>query len=246
MEVFKIYTVYIHKNKINNKKYIGITSTNVKRRWKNGYGYSERLPIGKAIRKYGWDNFEHEIIMENLHKEDAKKLEIDLIAKFNTQDRKYGYNLTAGGEGITGWKHSDETRKKISEKASLRIGDKNSNYGNYWDEDKRRQSGEKHRRENLSIETLRKMSEAAADRSGDKNPFFGKKHTDITKQKIAEYRNRSIKMFDKHGVFIKQYPSIKQASIDTKINKVAISNCCRGVTKTSGGYIWKYSDKCDL
>ena len=71
--VIDLWTVYIHTNLINGKKYVGITSNPVKKRWRNGYGYSENLPIGRAIRKYGWENFDHEIIADNLDEDDAKK-----------------------------------------------------------------------------------------------------------------------------------------------------------------------------
>ena len=63
------YKVYYHRNKINNKYYIGITSKKkVEYRWgKDGNSYKGQL-FGKAIDKYGWDNFEHGIFYENISK----------------------------------------------------------------------------------------------------------------------------------------------------------------------------------
>ena len=107
----KNWCVYMHTNKINGKKYIGITSRQPEVRWKkDGKGYRE----GKfryAIQKYGWDNFEHEIIASDLTKEEAEKMEIEIIAKFNTRDDKYGYNLAIGGKSSAGFTHSEETKK---------------------------------------------------------------------------------------------------------------------------------------
>lgn len=53
-------------------------------------------------------------------------------------------------------------------------------------------------------------------------------------------------MFSINGEFLREFDSIKNAANQMNIHKVAISNCCRGSTKTSGEYIWKYSDSCDL
>lgn len=87
----------------NNKRYIGITSyTNPKRRWKGGYGYHKNDYFYRAIQKYGWDNFKHEIIASNLSKEEACKMEIELIKKYKTRQPEFGYNYSKGGETSEG------------------------------------------------------------------------------------------------------------------------------------------------
>lgn len=96
-------------------------------RWANGHGYSDKLPIGRAIKKYGWENFEHEIVFNDLQENEAKEIEIKLISKLKTQDPEYGYNVCSGGDGVKGWHPSDETKRKISESAKKRIGEKNPN-----------------------------------------------------------------------------------------------------------------------
>ena len=98
------YFVYCHTNKINGKKYIGITcKKKPEYRWgKNGKNYSDQI-FGKAIEKYGWDIFEHEILYSNLPQEDAKQKEKELIKKYNTQVPN-GYNITIGGD--INWKSS--------------------------------------------------------------------------------------------------------------------------------------------
>ena len=60
------YTIYIHRNKINNKLYIGQTCQTPEKRWDNGRGYKTSERFYNAIQKYGWNNFEHIILYTNL------------------------------------------------------------------------------------------------------------------------------------------------------------------------------------
>ena len=106
------WQVYIHINKINNKKYIGITSEkDPNKRWKNGLGYKRQI-FYKAIQKYGWDNFQHKILFTNLTEQQAKQKEIELIALYNTNNSLYGYNQTKGSDAVP--EKTDELKLKIS------------------------------------------------------------------------------------------------------------------------------------
>lgn len=111
-----MYSVYIHTTP-NNKKYVGITSLPVNRRWCGGEGYRFQTLFYRAIVKYGWDNITHEIVAEGLTREEAIDLEINLISHYNTTNPKFGYNQTAGGEGHSGTPLSMETKRKLSESA---------------------------------------------------------------------------------------------------------------------------------
>lgn len=102
------YCVYCHTNKINGKKYIGITKNSPAKRWANGKGY-QGMVFGKAIDKYGWESFFHEILFTDLTKEEACQKEIELIARYNTCNPKHGYNQSAGGNALT-----DDARKLLS------------------------------------------------------------------------------------------------------------------------------------
>ena len=90
----KSFCVYMHINNKNGKKYIGITSKkDPQKRWgRNGSGYKCQF-FYKAIQKYGWDNFSHEIIATDLSIEEALNLETELITKFRSLWTDNGYNI---------------------------------------------------------------------------------------------------------------------------------------------------------
>lgn len=207
----------MHENKINHKKYIGITCQKPSQRWRGGKGYK----IGafkSAIDKYGWDNFEHIILFENLSKEEACLKEIKLINKYNTMNEKYGYNLCEGGNLTLGYHHTQEAKGKMS-KAKLGIynGNKNPMYG---------KTGilapmyGKH----LTDEHKRKISEAKKGKAND--------YTKKMYKKIDQY--------DLSGNLVQTWESISSIEKELKLKSTHISRVCRGKRKTTGGYVFKY------
>lgn len=98
----KKYKVYKHIFP-NGKCYIGITGrNNVESRWgRNGNAYHGQTYIVNAIQKYGWNNIKHEILFDNLTKEEAEHKEIELIALCKSNQKNYGYNIELGGK-LTG------------------------------------------------------------------------------------------------------------------------------------------------
>lgn len=118
------YSVYVHIFP-NGKKYFGITSNKPKKRWNYGVGYRDQPVIYHAIKKYGWNNIKHIILYENLTKGQACEKEKKLIKKFNTTNRKNGYNVSFGGEdGCAGLKRTEQQRKIIKEKCTEVLGKK--------------------------------------------------------------------------------------------------------------------------
>ena len=95
----KRYILYAHINKINNKMYVGITSKTLKERFRsNGNGYMSCGHFWHAIQKYGWENFDHIVLMENLSEEDACYYEKLFIKAFCLTDQDIGYNISEGGD----------------------------------------------------------------------------------------------------------------------------------------------------
>ena len=121
--VERTFIVYCHTNKINGKKYIGITCQDAEVRWGyKGNNYLQKQPyFAAAIKKYGWENFTHEILFEGLTAQEAHDKEIELIAYYHTyvgDSECWGYNLTRGGFG--GVKYlTEEDRRAAVNKSSL-------------------------------------------------------------------------------------------------------------------------------
>ena len=109
------YCIYIHKNKINEKVYVGQTCQKPEYRWGNkGEKYINCSHFYKAIQKYGWDNFEHLILESGLSLEEANIKEQYWIQYYNSTDETKGYNIQRGG---TNREVSYDTRQKLSEHA---------------------------------------------------------------------------------------------------------------------------------
>ena len=104
------FIVYKHTSP-NGKVYIGITSQKPNRRFRDGKGYYNNKHFYNAIKKYGWDNFSHEVLFDNLTEEEAKLMEQFYIALYDSF--KNGYNRTLGGEGLLGYTPTEETRIKL-------------------------------------------------------------------------------------------------------------------------------------
>ena len=107
-----MYVVYKHTCP-NGKIYIGITSQKLNQRWRKGKGYSKNILFNRAINKYGWESITHEILYENLTKEEAEQKEIELIVLYKSNNPKHGYNIDNGGNTVG--KLSEATKQKISE-----------------------------------------------------------------------------------------------------------------------------------
>lgn len=205
------YTVYMHISP-SNKIYIGITGRDPKLRWGNGLNYKKNKYFYSAIQKYGWDNIEHKILYENLTKKEAEQKEKDLISQYKSNQRRFGYNISLGGDFSTkglhcnlGIKRSEETKEKLSQINKGRFaGEKNPMYG----------------------------------KRGVLSPNYGKHLTEEQRAKLS----KPVYQFDKKGNFIKKWFGIREASKNLNIDSGSISNCCnrKNGCKTAGGYIWSY------
>ncbi len=161
--------IYKATNLINGKIYIGQSQHTLETR------KSEHLSDAKnsckqyftrALCKHGADGFTWEVIQICKDIDELNQQEVYYIAYYNAMNKDVGYNLTEGGGGTVGFKHSEDTIQKISKALS---GKNNPNYG------KRR-----------SEETLQKMRDSHPRLRGKDHPNYGKKPSDETKEKIRQ------------------------------------------------------------
>lgn len=213
------YTVYMHTSP-SEKRYIGITKQKPKKRWNNGNGYKGNKHFANAIKKYGWDNFKHEILFEGLNKEEAEQKEVELIARYNSNNGDYGYNQTNGGEATVGYKFTNEQKKKMSRAQKERLKDKTKHplYG-----------------KTPSSETRNKIS------NGNK----GHKHSEEHKRKISDSLKKPVLQYDLYGNFIKYYKSAVDAGNENNIKPSNITMCCQGKINYCKNFIFIYYDEKD-
>lgn len=222
------WTVYVHINKTNNKCYVGITSKKAKDRWrKNGAGYKSQT-FYKAIKKYGWDNFEHEIIATHLTVSEASDMERLLIQKLDTI--KNGYNVSLGGLH----------QPKIETRSIYQF----DTHGNFISE------------YNSITEAAKKYDIPDSNINNvcsGKNKYAGKYiwrykedvpniETFKNSIDISMYDNlEPVYQFDLNQCFIREYQSaIDAAHANPNCFESSILDNCRGKYKYANGYIWKF------
>lgn len=155
--------VYSITNIDNGKRYIGKTSlARVNDRWKDHRrklreGYHVNQYLQRSYNIHGSDAFSYEILYECANLEELNDCETINIIRFRTCNPEFGYNMSFGGEGTN---HSPETRAKLSQSASKRIGELNPFYGKTHTNESRKAIGVKSKERIPSIESRKKMSES--------------------------------------------------------------------------------------
>lgn len=219
----KHYCVYKHTAP-NGRVYIGITCNNPLKRWANGKGYKNNDYFMKSITKYGWENFTHEILYENLTEPEAKIKEIELIKKYKSNQRLYGFNISSGGESAAGIKMSEEQKELIRQ----------GNLGKIISKETRLKLSKASKNTWQNPNFIQYMREINL---GKNNPQYGKKRTD--KEKLARGAKPVIQK-TREGEIIAEFISLHDAENKTGLKRTGISECCKGNFKQYKGFIWEY------
>ena len=214
--------IYKVTNSVNSKVYIGQTVNSLAKRKEKHLRDAKSNIDGSivfynALKKYRLSNFQWDIIDSAETKEELNKKEIQWIKKLKSHIRSgCGYNMTIGGEGSNGFKHSEKSKRKMSEV----------------------HKGFKH-----TEESKRKMSQ---NRSGIKRtPEMRKRDSEIRMGLGANEKNpraRAVVKLSKEGGFLERFPTAKQGAESVNGKRSAISNCCNGESKTSYGFKWMFEE----
>lgn len=267
-----IYRHWIVNDKGEEKSYIGqVCNRTPEQRWRNGQGYKPRkneepTQFYIAIEKYGWHSFTHDILLA-IECETEEELvfwtdewEKYYIEKYDSF--KHGYNMTLGGGGTLGRKHTEETRKKQSEIAKEQYRKGRKPNCAEWSEEQRKKQSEtwkkkceegyvqpfkgKHHTEEWKKKHVYGEANPMFGKKWDEerkmytkkedyvNPFKGKHHTEESKRKISEAHmgQGAIKVICLNTMTV--YDSIKDASEMINVDPSCLAKHCKGKQKSCG------------
>lgn len=232
------YIVYCHTNILNQKSYVGWatvydnqTPQDAMIRRLNEHrtkaSFNSKRHFFLALNCYSFDVWKHEILEITPSLVDIKTAE-----KFWINQKKSftnGYNMTTGGDGVGGYVHSEESRRKNSaaHKGLIKSPQHILNL-------KISNTGKKR-----SKETRQRISDS---KRGNKHPWKGKHLPLKTRQQISlnQPNRRSVCQFTKKGKLIAVYSSTVDAQNATNIPATNVVKCCKQLLKTTGGFCWKY------
>ena len=254
---------YMVTNNINGKVYVGSHSWDGEGLDPNYYGSG--TAITAAVRKYGKENFQVEVLYYYDTIEECRADEERILTEYNVRDCPHSYNIKNGAigwtsEDITGennpmyGKHlSAEHRKKLSQ---ANKGEKHPFYGKHHTDATRQKMSQSSKGENNPMygkrgkdspwygkhhtdESRKKMSKA---QKGEKNPMYGRTHTENTRNKIAIANGGKPFVAIKDGK-VKIFTSQMECSRVLGLRHSAINACLKGRLKSTGGYTFKYIEQ---
>ena len=234
--------IYLIKNKINDKKYVGQTY-NLKYRWnrhrsdlKNNRHHNKHLQ--NSWNKYGESNFEY-MILERCTLENIDDREIYWISFYDSKNN--GYNLANGGLGCRGYKHTPEQilkMRKIQNPEPIIQYSLKGEYIREWYSTS--QASKELNIFKLTIENCCKKQQCVKSASG----FiwcFKKDELDKEYYLTRKSNCKQINQYDMNFNLIKTWNSVNEIFEKTGFGKAAIRNACKEKTRYSHGFIWRYA-----
>lgn len=252
----QLYEIYLVTNLINNKKYVGQTLMKI--------GYKKRLNdhlsearngnrsnsiFHKALIKYGMENFSVKRILKNIPENKIDYYEELWINKLNTYcSNNCGYNMTFGGQGVHGYKHTQESKLKMSQ-SSIDMWKRIRQNTELYKELCHKRSVA-HKGKPKSDIHKKRLSEFAKKRfQNESGTFLGKHHSNQSKEKISQANGAKVAMIDiRTDNILATFNSavkatnylIEKGLTTNKYANSRILEICSGNGKTAYGYKWKF------
>ena len=222
--------IYLIRNKVNGKCYVGQTIRRVTDRWR-AHRHATDTILSLAFAKHGMANFEFSVIVE-LPNDQLDEREISEIRERNTIT-PHGYNLEEGGN--LGKIIHPSSREKMRE---AKLGEKNFNFGKPRTDETKVKIGLAHKGLTHTEETKALISsKKKGTQVGENNPFFNRTHTPETKAKLGT----AVDKYTKDGEFMETFTTVTSAAQSAGADRRNVSACLTGKQKTAGGYVWKYA-----
>lgn len=236
------YIVYIHITP-SDKKYVGITCQGAEERWRNGNGYKKNQPFYNAIKKYGWNNIKHIIVVQNVSYDEAAKKEQELISLYKTTDKNFGYNICRGGEdGWVGVHHTDETKQKMS---VAKKGRQSPRKGCTLSEETKKKLSESHKGKYRGVPVIPKIKKGGTNRFPEEHgrkisvALKGIQRTKEVRENMSKAQvktKKPVMCIDTEEIFESETAAMKHFNI----SKTLIGRACKGQNKTAKGLRFKY------
>lgn len=228
-----LYEGYIYKiiNTVNDKIYIGQTTTTIEKRFRDHKGSVKngKYDLYRDMRKYGIDCFDI-IEIDNTNAETLNALidklnvlEINYIEKYDSFNN--GYNNTIGGDNYD----------ILSIKKPVTQYDYDGNIINKYIS-----VSEASRQTNISSIDISMCCNKKLYTAGGYIWRFQNKTIKPLELELIKYKNRKVCQYDLNKNLINTFDTIVEASKYTSVGKASISKCCNHNNKTAGGYVFLY------
>lgn len=268
---FSFPCIYLWRNLVNNKIYVGQTQNFYQRVCQYKRGNDNHRVIGKALLKYGFDNFDISIL-EKVEIQNLDEREQYWLDYYKSYDSQIGYNVCKEAGTTRGFQHSENSKKQMSESRKemfknhpekIKRGKDNPMFGKTMSEENRqkliqRNIGNQYAK-GCHWTPTEEFKEQCRQRMLGKQYCLGRKLSQETKDKIAKGNRGKVvseetkkKQSESHkGKTVRKvkcvetdivYQSITEASKAVNRDSSSISKCCRGKQATVAGYHWIYVD----
>jgi hypothetical protein len=224
----------------------------------NYWSHNKNKKLVNKIKKLN-GIFNIEIIFESSNEQECLDLETKIISNIGKENL---CNLTDGGEGTSGFNHSNESKQKISIWRKGKLLSKET-----CRKITQNKKGNAYKLKNIPEGKIEELYETKSinDISNILNisfptiqkyllkkdlyiPYKNKKVKDSTKNKMSNIMknkfNKPILQFDIQNNFVKEYSSLTEACeiLNKKNRQGDLTSCCKGKQKTAFGFIWKYKE----